>query len=172
MPRPTLAAPCGSKSTMSTLRPYSASAAPRLIVVVVLPTPPFWLHIAMMRAGPWRSSGAGSAKPCIGRPTGSVACVVAAEVTAPNLPQASPPSAAAHGPSAALARGCRAVAHGPRVRGLVDLAQRVCGHERVQLGRRDRGVAEQLLDDAHVRPAVQQVGREGVAQGVRRDVRG
>ena len=33
-------------------RPYSASAAPRLIVVVVLPTPPFWLHIAMIRAGP------------------------------------------------------------------------------------------------------------------------
>src|SRR5690625_1243889 len=47
---------------MSTLRPYSASAAPRLIVVVVLPTPPFWLHIAMIRAGPWPLSGAGSGK--------------------------------------------------------------------------------------------------------------
>ena len=54
-PSPTESAPCGSKSTSSTLRPYSASAAPRLMVVVVLPTPPFWLAIAMMRAGPCRS---------------------------------------------------------------------------------------------------------------------
>src|SRR5262245_63931958 len=29
------------------------------MVVVVLPTPPFWFAIAMMRAGPWISSGAG-----------------------------------------------------------------------------------------------------------------
>ena len=29
------------------------------MVVVVLPTPPFWLHIAMMRAGPWLESGGG-----------------------------------------------------------------------------------------------------------------
>src|SRR5699024_12700902 len=62
MPRPADAAPWGSKSTMSTLRPYCASAAPRLIVVVVLPTPPFWLHIAMIRAGPWPASGGGSGK--------------------------------------------------------------------------------------------------------------
>ena len=47
-PRPTDSAPCGSKSTSSTRRPYSASAAPRLMVDVVLPTPPFWLHIAMI----------------------------------------------------------------------------------------------------------------------------
>jgi hypothetical protein len=40
-------------------RPYSASAAPRLMVVVVLPTPPFWLHMAMTRAGPWEASGRG-----------------------------------------------------------------------------------------------------------------
>ena len=59
MPRPTDAAPCGSKSTMSTWRPYSASAAARLMVVVVLPTPPFWLHIAMTRAGPCDASGGG-----------------------------------------------------------------------------------------------------------------
>ena len=52
-PRPTESEPCGSKSTSSTLRPYSASEAPRLIVVVVLPTPPFWLHIEMTRALPW-----------------------------------------------------------------------------------------------------------------------
>src|SRR3954462_7694585 len=59
-PRPTEQAPCGSKSTRSTLRPYSARAAPRLIVVVVLPTPPFWLARAMIRAGPCRSVGIGS----------------------------------------------------------------------------------------------------------------
>ena len=29
-------------------RPYSANEAPRLIVVVVLPTPPFWLVKAMI----------------------------------------------------------------------------------------------------------------------------
>mgnify|MGYP003694575425 CR=1 FL=1 len=34
-PRPTDSEPCGSKSTSSTCRPSSASAAPRLIVVVV-----------------------------------------------------------------------------------------------------------------------------------------
>ena len=67
-PRPTDSAPWGSKSTSSTLRPYSASAAPRLIVVVVLPTPPFWLHMAMIRAGPWLASGAGTGKSGNGRP--------------------------------------------------------------------------------------------------------
>ena len=39
-----------------------ANAAPRLIVVVVLPTPPFWLHIAITRAGPCPDSGAGTGK--------------------------------------------------------------------------------------------------------------
>ena len=56
-PRPTLSAPCGSKSTSSTRRPNSASAAPRLMVEVVLPTPPFWLHSAITRAGPCWLSG-------------------------------------------------------------------------------------------------------------------
>src|SRR3954470_14471130 len=59
-PRPTDSAPCGSRSTSSTLRPCSTSAAPRLMVDVVLPTPPFWLHIAMTRAGPCSVSGGGS----------------------------------------------------------------------------------------------------------------
>ena len=59
-PRPTDSEPCGSKSTSSTLRPYSASEAPRLIVVVVLPTPPFWLHIETTRAGPCSVSCRGS----------------------------------------------------------------------------------------------------------------
>ena len=34
---------CGSRSTVSTRFPRSASATPRLRVVVVLATPPFWL---------------------------------------------------------------------------------------------------------------------------------
>ncbi|SKS73688.1 Uncharacterised protein [Mycobacteroides abscessus subsp. abscessus] len=52
MPRPADSAPCGSRSTSSTRRPYPASAAPRLMVDVVFPTPPFWLHIAITLAGP------------------------------------------------------------------------------------------------------------------------
>src|SRR6185436_2927614 len=59
MPRPADSAPCGSRSTSSTRRPYSASAAPRLMVEVVLPTPPFWLHRASTVAGPWLVNGCG-----------------------------------------------------------------------------------------------------------------
>src|SRR5689334_18694288 len=70
IPSPTDSEPCGSKSTSSTLRPYSASEAPRLIVVVVLPTPPFWLHIAMIRALPWMPIGRGSGRSGQGRPVG------------------------------------------------------------------------------------------------------
>src|SRR4051794_33923527 len=40
------------------------------MVVVVLPTPPFWLHMAMMRAGPWVLRGTGSGNAGIGRPVG------------------------------------------------------------------------------------------------------
>src|SRR5688500_8036253 len=47
IPRPVLALPWGSRSQMRTLSPTAASAVPRLIAVVVLPTPPFWL--AMVR---------------------------------------------------------------------------------------------------------------------------
>src|SRR5258707_661007 len=70
MPRPTGSAPCGSKSTRSTRRPCSARAAPRLMVVVVLPTPPFWLQTAATRAGPCVSRGSGSGKAGTGRPVG------------------------------------------------------------------------------------------------------
>jgi hypothetical protein len=41
-----------------------------LIVVVVLPTPPFWLHIETIRAWPWVVSGVGSGRSGIGRPVG------------------------------------------------------------------------------------------------------
>src|SRR5437660_11542355 len=68
MPSPTESAPWGSKSTSSTRRPTSASAAPRLIVVVVLPTPPFWLQTATTRAGPCVVNGSGSANVGRGRP--------------------------------------------------------------------------------------------------------
>ena len=71
-PSPTESEPCGSKSTSSTLRPYSARAAPRLMVVVVLPTPPFWLHIAMTRAGPCWVRARGTGKSGSGRPVGPI----------------------------------------------------------------------------------------------------
>src|SRR3989338_531087 len=49
MPRPVEALPCGSRSTISTFWRMAASAVARLMAVVVLPTPPFWLATAMMR---------------------------------------------------------------------------------------------------------------------------
>src|SRR3569833_729149 len=49
MPRPVLALPCGSRSTISTRSPTAASAVPRLIAVVVLPTPPFWFASTRIR---------------------------------------------------------------------------------------------------------------------------
>ena len=49
MPRPVDALPCGSRSTISTRSPIAASAVPRLMAVVVLPTPPFWLARASTR---------------------------------------------------------------------------------------------------------------------------
>src|SRR5437868_2294895 len=41
----------GSRSIKQTRLPISAMAAPRLTVVVVLPTPPFWFIRAMVRMG-------------------------------------------------------------------------------------------------------------------------
>ena len=58
MPRPVEALPCGSRSITSTRWPSAASAVPRLIAVVVLPTPPFWLAMART-CGSGRSSGTG-----------------------------------------------------------------------------------------------------------------
>src|SRR5690606_4357769 len=51
-PRPVEALPCGSMSTISTFSPIAARAVPRLIAVVVLPTPPFWLETARTRVLP------------------------------------------------------------------------------------------------------------------------
>src|SRR5688572_15033526 len=56
----------GSRSTRRTRRPRSARAAPRLTVVVVLPTPPFWFMRAMVRMGsvlcPWSFVARGGAQ--------------------------------------------------------------------------------------------------------------
>jgi len=52
IPSPVDAFPCGSKSISRIFWPASAKAAPMLIVVVVLPTPPFWFATAMILARP------------------------------------------------------------------------------------------------------------------------
>src|SRR5436189_4995520 len=61
MPRPVEALPCGSESISSTCSPTAASAVPRLIAVVVLPTPPFWLATTSTRR--LRSDLAGTTEP-------------------------------------------------------------------------------------------------------------
>jgi len=48
-PTPVVALPCGSESMSKTFRSLAAKAAARLIAVVVLPTPPFWLLTARTR---------------------------------------------------------------------------------------------------------------------------
>src|SRR5688572_9804110 len=50
MPSPVEAFPWGSRSMIRTRLPTAASAVARLTVVVVLPTPPFWLAMDMTRA--------------------------------------------------------------------------------------------------------------------------
>src|SRR5262249_37058182 len=50
-PTPVEALPCGSMSRIRTFSPMAASAVPRLMAVVVLPTPPFWLATARTRGG-------------------------------------------------------------------------------------------------------------------------
>src|SRR5580658_1726511 len=48
-PSPVDALPCASRSISNTCSPAAASAVARLMAVVVLPTPPFWLAIASTR---------------------------------------------------------------------------------------------------------------------------
>src|SRR5271157_239167 len=48
-PRPLVEFDCGSQSTSSVLTSAAASEAARLMAVVVLPTPPFWLATAITR---------------------------------------------------------------------------------------------------------------------------
>ena len=47
-PNPLVIFPCGSRSIVKTFFPASAKQEARLIAVVVLPTPPFWLAIAII----------------------------------------------------------------------------------------------------------------------------
>src|SRR5699024_12456024 len=57
--------------------------------------------------------------------------------------------------------------------GLVDGAsQALCADVRVDLRGGQRGVAEEVLDAAQVRAALDEMGRGAVAEGVRRDVAG
>jgi chromosome partitioning protein len=51
--------PCGSESIRRTLTPVAASEAPKLIAVVVLPTPPFWLVMAKVIAITNQKGGVG-----------------------------------------------------------------------------------------------------------------
>src|SRR5690349_5070167 len=94
MPRPTDRAPWGSKSTSRTRRPNWASAAPRLIVVVVLPTPPFWLQTATTRAGPCLNSGSGSGNTGSGRPVGPMVPALASDVLDADTVTSTSPAAA------------------------------------------------------------------------------
>ena len=61
----------------------------------------------------------------------------------------------------------RAHGSGTRVGVLVDVEQAFLGDVGIDLGRGQVAVAEQFLDAPEVGPAVEQVGREAVAQGVR-----
>src|SRR5271156_2183905 len=49
MPKPLVVLPWGSMSTSKTELPSIAKEAPRFTAVVVLPTPPFWFTIAIVR---------------------------------------------------------------------------------------------------------------------------
>ena len=61
-----VSAPCGSRSTRSTLLPRRRSPTPMLKVVVVLPTPPFWLTTAVIESGPGGGSGGSeSSEACV-----------------------------------------------------------------------------------------------------------
>ena len=80
-----------------------------------------------------------------------------------SAPAARPLGHAGRSPEPAVARGC-AARYAVRSRRRRDVG--------VDLGRRQALVAEQLLDDPQVRAAVEEVGREAVAQRVGRDALG
>src|SRR5919201_5698832 len=71
MPSPVEALPCGSRSTTRTRWPFSASAAPRLTAVVLLPTPPFWLATATIRAAGTSFLVEGAVDPPVSRRRGA-----------------------------------------------------------------------------------------------------
>ena len=103
----------------------------------------------MVRANSWRSAATDGREPAReGRVVGDVNLV------------------GAHARESCSVGECAASVSAPRVRGAVHALQPLLGHVRVHLGRRQVRVAEQLLDDAQVRAALEQVGRERVAQRV------
>src|SRR6476661_10444576 len=185
-PSPTDNAPGGSKSTSSTRRPTSARAAPRLMVVVVFPTPPFWLHMAMMRAGPWAARGCGSGKTGIGRPVGPICPAPADSVPGRWTWSRSAPLGAdsevapekvggdcscvvtsdstgvslpvSWRSSVSLALIGTTLSAGTGVTLGIHLTQTLHCHQRVDLGRGHRGVPQQLLDHPDVGAAVEQMG--------------
>src|SRR5208283_1736579 len=53
MPRPVVELPWGSASMTRTWRSLAARDAPRLMAVVVFPTPPFWLATAITLPKVW-----------------------------------------------------------------------------------------------------------------------
>src|SRR5947209_6029887 len=64
----------------------------------------------------------------------------------------------------------RSISLAPRMELLVDRSQILTIDVSVDLRRRDVGVAEHLLHGTEIGTALQQVRREGVAEGVRRNV--
>ena len=68
--------------------------------------------------------------------------------------------------------GIHVVLSGAGMRRVVHLSQPLLADVSVQLGRREVAVAEQLLHDAKIGPAVEQMGGEGVTQRVRVGRRG
>src|SRR5580698_4109595 len=63
-PRPLLALDCGSQSTSRVLTSAAAREAAKLMAVVVLPTPPFWLATAITR--PIKFTSDDEPLPCLG----------------------------------------------------------------------------------------------------------
>src|SRR5579884_2316981 len=164
-PRPTPSAPWGSKSTSSTRQPNSASAAPRLIAVVVFPTPPFWLHSAITRAGRGSTGGRGWASSLgNGRPVGprttgrfvDIAVKRSTDLATGRLAESSLMRRIDNLSAGAGVRQARPA--GPRVSGGVHLAEMVDRDQRVDLRGGHRRVPQQLLHRANVSATVEQMG--------------
>ena len=76
------------------------------MVVVVLPTPPFWLHIEITRAGPCWLRGRGSGKSGIGRPVGPMTGSAVGSATGGGSRVARPPGGTFEGNRLAHVVGC------------------------------------------------------------------
>src|SRR5262252_720450 len=81
--------PCGSRSTTRTRAPCRARLAARLTALVVLPTPPFWLAIVIIR----HERGRGHSRPPDPRAARAASAGVIADLPGPE-------AAAVPGPAA------------------------------------------------------------------------